>query len=167
MLLDPADRARPRRRAKVAPGGRPLRVWATLSILALGAAVPAAAQSTGAGQSGPRRLLPRAEEIALAGSAAPSAVSKEATVWVLTDTGYVVARRGTNGVACYVSRGWIESIEPHCFDAEGAATIMPMEAPAGFFIIAARTDEEALAIARSCPHLRYGGTVALRPIEPT
>lgn len=39
--------------------------------------------------------------------------------------------------------------------------------PAGLFIIAARTDEEALAIARSCPHLRHGGTVSLRPIEPT
>jgi hypothetical protein len=40
-------------------------------------------------------------------------------------------------------------------------------APTGFFIIAARDQGEALAIARTCPHLRYGGTVSVRPIEPT
>jgi hypothetical protein len=39
--------------------------------------------------------------------------------------------------------------------------------PTGFFIIAARSDDEALALAKSCPHLRHGGTVTLRPIEPT
>jgi hypothetical protein len=39
--------------------------------------------------------------------------------------------------------------------------------PSGFFIIAARSDEEALSIARSCPHLRHGGTVSLRAIDPT
>jgi hypothetical protein len=38
-----------------------------------------------------------------------------------------VAEQGTSGVACYVSRSWIESIEPHCFDPEGAQSIMPME----------------------------------------
>jgi hypothetical protein len=39
--------------------------------------------------------------------------------------------------------------------------------PSGFFIIAARSDDEALSIARSCPHLRHGGTVSLRAIDPT
>jgi len=47
-------------------------------------------------------------------------------VYVFTDTGYVMASRGSNGVACYVSRSWPASIEPHCFDAEGVATIMRM-----------------------------------------
>ena len=49
----------------------------------------------------------------------------------------------------------------------GAGESAGRQEPAGLFIIAARTDEEALAIARSCPHLRHGGTVSLRPIEPT
>lgn len=71
-------------------------------------------------------MLSRAEEIALARSAAPRAVSDSATIWVLTDSAYVVAVRGSSGAACYVSRDWIASIEPHCFDPEGAATIMPM-----------------------------------------
>ncbi len=39
--------------------------------------------------------------------------------------------------------------------------------PSGFFIIAARSDQEALSIARTCPHLRHGGTVSLRAIDPT
>jgi hypothetical protein len=38
-----------------------------------------------------------------------------------------VAVRGSNGVSCYVSRSWPKSLEPHCHDAEGAATILPME----------------------------------------
>jgi hypothetical protein len=33
---------------------------------------------------------------------------------------------------------------------------------AGFFIVRASTTEDALAIARRCPHLKYGGRVALR-----
>lgn len=37
----------------------------------------------------------------------------------------------------------------------------------GFFLLTADDPEEALAIARSCPHLRHGGEVLLRPIEPT
>lgn len=36
---------------------------------------------------------------------------------------------------------------------------------AGFFIIAAASQSDALAIARTCPHVRHGGTIELRPIE--
>jgi hypothetical protein len=88
---------------------------------------PACAQSFGTGQSGRRPLLPRAREIALARSAAPPAVSDSATIYVLGDREFELAVRGSNGNACYVSRSWIESLEPHCFDAEGAATVMQLE----------------------------------------
>jgi len=37
----------------------------------------------------------------------------------------------------------------------------------GFFIITAPTDSAARAIANTCPHLRHGGRIALRKIEPT
>lgn len=37
----------------------------------------------------------------------------------------------------------------------------------GFFLINAPNLEEALRIARGCPHLRYGGTIEVRPIAPT
>lgn len=84
------------------------------------------AQSQGSGQTGRRPLLPRTREIALAKSAAPAAVSDSATVYVLGEREYEVAVRGSNGNACYVSRDWLVSLEPHCFDAEGAATVLPM-----------------------------------------
>jgi len=41
------------------------------------------------------------------------------------------------------------------------------DAPDGFFVIAASSDQEALGIARSCPFLRYGGRIELRRIHPT
>jgi hypothetical protein len=37
----------------------------------------------------------------------------------------------------------------------------------GYFIIVANNMDEATAIARTCPHLRHGGTLVIRPIEPT
>ena len=58
----------------------------------------------------------RAKEIALARSAAPAEVSRDATVYVLTDTGYAVAVPGSNGNACLVDRSWPDSLEPQCFD---------------------------------------------------
>lgn len=95
--------------------------------LALAAApAPAPAQGLGGGQSGRRALLPREREIALARSAGPAAVTDSATIYILSDRGYEKAITGSNGAACYVSRDWIESIEPHCFDAEGARTILPL-----------------------------------------
>jgi len=38
---------------------------------------------------------------------------------------------------------------------------------AGYFLIRAADQRTALEIARSCPHLRYGGRMVLREIEPT
>jgi len=37
----------------------------------------------------------------------------------------------------------------------------------GFFIIEAANYEEAAEIAAQCPHLKYGGTIELREIDPT
>jgi len=86
-----------------------------------------AAQAAGAGQSGRRALLPREREIALARSAAPPSVSADARVLVLTDSGFVEGAPGTNDVTCLVNRTWLNSLEPECFDAEAAATVMLAE----------------------------------------
>ena len=51
-------------------------------------------------------LLDRTTEINLARSAAPPAIAKDATVLVLTRTGYETAVKGTNGFVCYVGRGF-------------------------------------------------------------
>ena len=82
------------------------------------------AQGQGTGRAGKRAILPRDFEITLARSAAPKEVSAAAEIFVLTDTGYAVAVRGTNGNACLVERSWPESLEPICYDAEAAATVM-------------------------------------------
>lgn len=37
----------------------------------------------------------------------------------------------------------------------------------GYFIVRAQSLDAAMAIARSCPHLRHGGTIAVRRIEKT
>ena len=106
-----------------------MRVLTTSALLSFLLMTPALlpAQARGAGKSGPRALLPRDREIALARSAGPGSVTRGARVYVLTDTGYVVADPGSTGAACYVSRSWPGSLEPHCFDPEGASTILPME----------------------------------------
>ena len=102
------------------------RCCSILLLLAV-VSVQSAAQSAGAGRTGSRTLLPREREIALARSAAPREVSRDATVMVLTERGFEVAERGSNGVTCVVNRSHPKSLEPHCFDAEGSATVLPIE----------------------------------------
>jgi hypothetical protein len=41
------------------------------------------------------------------------------------------------------------------------------ESVRGFFVVAAGSDREALEIARGCPHLRHGGRIVVRAIDPT
>lgn len=55
-----------------------------------------------------------------------------------------------------------EDSEHHAASVEGAAGPL-----GGLFIVRAGSWEEALAIARSCPHLRHGGLISVRRIEET
>lgn len=52
-------------------------------------------------------LMDRNAEIALARSAAPDAISRDATVLVLGRHGYETAVEGKNGWVCMVERGWM------------------------------------------------------------
>lgn len=89
------------------------------------AALPAALQAQGVfGPPGPRLSLARDVEVALARSAAPASVSDSASVWIFTEGRYVLAVAGSNGIECYVGRSWAKALEPQCFDAEGARTIL-------------------------------------------
>jgi hypothetical protein len=67
---------------------------------------------------------PEAVQIALAESAAPSAVAGAATIYVLGPRGYRKVREGSNGFSCLVSRQRLDTLEPECFDAEGTATVL-------------------------------------------
>jgi len=51
-------------------------------------------------------LMPKADEIALAKTAAPANISDRATIKLLTRSGFEVAQEGDNGAVCMVMRGF-------------------------------------------------------------
>jgi len=57
-------------------------------------------------------MADRNEEIALARSAAPESVARDATVMVLGRHGYETAIQGKNGFVCFVERSWRPVPEP-------------------------------------------------------
>jgi hypothetical protein len=85
----------------------------------------------------PYLIADRGEEVALARSAAPPRISDSASVYVMTDTGYVEVAKGTNGFTCFVIRSLIntgvDSVTtwqpqlraPHCFNAQATRTALP------------------------------------------
>lgn len=96
-----------------------MRVWLVASFL-----VPAA---VAAQQTSPPTVptdLSRADEIRYARSAAPADVSSAATVWVLEHGHYVVAAKGTSGMACAVYRERPNSFVPICGDSVADATVL-------------------------------------------
>lgn len=110
----------------------PLHIRTSIALASVAALlVPAGARSQSAEAAiryGEPVRLPVDQEITLARSAGPAVVSTEATVLVLAEGSvrWVVGEEGTNGATCYVSRSWPGSLEPHCFDAEGSKTILPI-----------------------------------------
>jgi hypothetical protein len=69
----------------------------------------------------------RDQEIRLARSAAPPAISKDAKVYVLDHDHFVVADPGRSGEACLVARPTAETLAPMCGDVEADATILAVE----------------------------------------
>ena len=69
-------------------------------------------------------LLDRDVEIEEALAAGPASIHDGAGVYVLTNEGYELARKSSNGFHCIVSRSQPESYEPQCLDAEGSATLL-------------------------------------------
>jgi hypothetical protein len=61
-------------------------------------------------------MMAEQEEIALAKSAAPAAISDHATIKVMTESGYKDVQTGSNGFVCMVMRGF-----------KGAPTLTPVE----------------------------------------
>lgn len=83
-------------------------------------------------------LMERNAEIALARSAAPEAISKDASVLVLTRHGWETAVKGTNGFVCFVHRSWTGSIDypelwnqnirsADCFNPAAVRSVLPIE----------------------------------------
>ncbi len=100
-------------------------------------------------------LMDRDEEIALARSAAPNSISKDATILVLTRTGYETAVTGTNGFVCMVGRGfggpfnWPERFNPkiraaECLNPPAARSVMPFAKLRTAMFLAGRTTAEII-----------------------
>lgn len=75
-------------------------------------------------------------EIAMARSAAPAAISRDATVLVLTQRGYETAVKGKNNFVCLVERSWMAAFDfpefwnpkmrgPICFNPQAARSVLP------------------------------------------
>lgn len=90
--------------------GRRRRRWIPLSVgLLAGPAalmLPAGAAQALSYPPQSAYMMPRDDEIALAKSAAPAALSDHATVKVFTVHGYQTVHEGDNGFVCLVMRGW-------------------------------------------------------------
>jgi hypothetical protein len=68
-------------------------------------------------------MAPNAE-IALARSAAPPSISKNARVLILTAHGYVTAVKGGNGFTCLVERNWMSAFDdPQFWNPKGRGAI--------------------------------------------
>ena len=83
-------------------------------------------------------IADRDAEIALARSAAPPEISADATILVLTRSGYRTAVTGKNGFVCLVDRSWTSSFDdpeywnprirgPVCLNAPAVRSALPVE----------------------------------------
>jgi hypothetical protein len=85
-------------------------------------------------------MTDRNAEIALARSAAPEAISRDATILVFGRHGYETAVEGKNGFVCVVERGWMSPFDgdfavnfwnpkirgPICFNPPAARSVLPL-----------------------------------------
>ena len=85
-------------------------------------------------------MVDRDAEIAMARSAAPEAISRDAEILVLSRHGYETAVKGKNGFVCVVERGWMSPFDgessanfwnpklrgPVCYNPPAARSILPM-----------------------------------------
>ena len=101
-------------------------------------------------------MATREEEVALARSAAPPAISRDAEILVLTPHGYETAVKGRNGFVCLVERSWNADFNdplfwsPHirgadCLNPEAARTIIPHYRERANWALAGLSKEEMLA----------------------
>jgi len=97
----------------------------------------------------------RNSEIALARSAAPESISRDAEVMVLGRHGYETAVKGTNGFVCLVERAWTSPIDdpgfwnpkgraPLCLNAAAARSYLPRTIKRTDLILAGRTKAQMI-----------------------
>ena len=138
-----------------------LRMFALSSFLLLVAVGPEWARSQAAKASYSKMapleeyLMDRDSEIAMARSAAPDSISRDAQVMVLGARGYEKAVEGKNDFVCMVERSWIAPIDdpefwnpkgraPICFNAAAAHTYLPRVIKKTELILAGHTKAQMI-----------------------
>ncbi len=118
-------------------------------------------------------LMEQNTEIALARSAAPESISRDAEVMVLGRHGYEIAVKGKNDFVCVVERSWTAGIDDPdfwnpklrgaiCFNAPAARTYLPITLKKTELVLAGRSKAqmfEAIKIAfdkKELPSLESG-----------
>jgi hypothetical protein len=105
-------------------------------------------------------LMDRNQEIALARSAAPEAISRDASVIVLTRHGYETAIEGKNGWVCWVGRGWMAMFDhpefwspkvraADCLNPPAARSILPYAYRRTELVLAGHSKLEVIAAIKS------------------
>ena len=100
-------------------------------------------------------LMDSQSEIALARSAAPESISRDAAVMVLGRHGYETAIQGKNGFVCIVERSWTSPIDapdfwnpkgraPLCLNAAAARSYLPRTIRKTDLILAGRTKAQMM-----------------------
>ena len=129
-------------------------------VALIAASLPAAAQD--AKQPYPtmapieQYLMDRDAETALARSAAPDAISHDASVLVLTRHGYEPAVKGKNGWVCWVGRGWMAMFDhpefwnpkvraADCLNPPAARTVLPYACKRTELLLAGHSKQETIA----------------------
>jgi hypothetical protein len=101
-------------------------------------------------------LMGRTAEIALARTAAPDAISRDASVAVLTRRGYETAVQGKNGWVCMVGRAWGAMFDhpefwnpkvraAGCFNPSAVRSILPYEYKRTELLLAGRSKVDVIA----------------------
>jgi hypothetical protein len=98
-------------------------------------------------------IADRNAEIALARSAAPPSISRDAKVMVLGPQGYATAVEGKNGFVCMVERAWMNPFDspefwnpknrsPICLNPPAARTVLPITLMRTKLVLAGKSKEE-------------------------
>ena len=98
-------------------------------------------------------MTDRTAEIALARTAAPESISRDATVVVLGSHGYETAVEGKNGFVCIVERAWMSPFDspefwnpknrsPICYNPPAARSVLPLTFRRTQLLLAGKSKDE-------------------------
>ena len=131
------------------------------AVIAFGTVTPCAAQTSAQPYPQPAPIVQylmatEAEEMALARSAAPPSLAKDAEILVLSASGYRIAAKGTNGFTCMVWRSWSDDFAdrefwnpkvraPICLNPIAVRTVLPEYMRRTAWVLAGLPRSEMLA----------------------